>query len=185
MQERIITNMLSEASDNRKHWYAILTRTNAERKVRDYFALQEVETFLPLQTRVIERNGKRIERECLLLPRMVFVYIAHSQIATVRNTMNVYDFLRDRSTNAPACIPDEQMANFRYMLDYSDEQIIITGDEIPQGTRVVVAKGSLQGLRGELVRYNNKYHILVRIDMFGSAMVSIPASYVRKEKNTL
>lgn len=172
--------MLSEASDNRKHWYAVLTRTNAERKVRDYFLLQEVDHFLPIQTRVIERNGKRIERECLLLPRMVFVNVTKSQMAAVRNTMNVYDFLRDPSTNAPTCIPDEQMANFRYMLDYSEEQIIITGEEIPQGTRVVVAKGGLQGLRGELVRYNNKYHILVRIDMFGSAMVSIPASYVRK-----
>lgn len=175
--------MLSEASDNRKHWYAVLTRTNAERKVRDYFVLQEVETFLPIQTRIIERNGKRLEREYLLLPRMVFVYIPKSDMIAVRNTMNVFDFLRDRSTNAPTCIPDEQMANFRYMLDYSEEQIIITGEEIPQGTKVVVAKGNLQGLRGELVRYNNKYHILVRIDMFGSAMVTIPASYVRKDSS--
>lgn len=64
----------------------------------------------------------------------------------------------------------------------TQDQVILTGESIPKGTRVVVAKGDLQGLRGELVRYNNKYHILVRIDMFGSAMVTIPASYVRKEK---
>lgn len=167
-------------TDNKKYWYVVLTRTNSERKVRDYFELQEVETFLPIQHRVIERGGKRIERECLLLPRMVFVHIAPSDIVSVRNTMNVYDFLRSRSTNAPTCIPDEQMANFRYMLDYSKDQVIITGEEISEGTPVVVAKGNLQGLRGELVRYNNKYHILVRIDMFGSALVTIPASYVRK-----
>ena len=159
-----------ETTDSDKHWYVVLTRTNSERKVRDYFQLQEVDTFLPVQNRVIEREGKRIERERLLLPRMVFVH------------MNVYDFLRDRSTGAPTCIPDAQMADFRYMLDYSQDQVILTGESIPKGTRVVVAKGDLQGLRGELVRYNNKYHILVRIDMFGSAMVTIPASYVRKEK---
>lgn len=167
-------------TDNNKEWYAVLTRTNSERKVRDYFELQEVETFLPVQHRVIERGGKRIERECLLLPRMVFVRIPKSDLSVVRNTMNVYDFLRDRSTKAPTCIPDEQMANFRYMLDYSKDQVIVTGEEIPQGTPVVVAKGHLQGLCGELVRYNNKYHILVRIDLFGSALVTIPASYVRK-----
>lgn len=167
-------------TENNKYWYVVLTRTNSERKVCDYFELQEVETFLPVQRRVMERGGKRIERECLLLPRMVFVHIAPSDIVAVRNTMNVYDFLRSRSTNAPTCIPDEQMANFRYMLDYSKDQVIITGEEISEGTPVVVAKGNLQGLRGELVRYNNKYHILVRIDMFGSALVTIPASYVRK-----
>lgn len=170
-------------TDNNKKWYVVLTRTNSERKVRDYFELQKVETFLPVQHRVIERGGKRIERECLLLPRMVFVHVVPSDIAAVRNTMNVYDFLRNRSTNAPTCIPDEQMANFRYMLDYSKDQVIITGEEISEGTPVVVAKGNLQGLRGELVRYNNKYHILVRIDMFGSALVTIPASYVRKDSS--
>lgn len=170
-------------TDNNKKWYVVLTRTNSERKVRDYFELQKVETFLPVQHRVIERGGKRIERECLLLPRMAFVHIVPSDIAAVRNTMNVYDFLRNRSTNAPTCIPDEQMANFRYMLDYSKDQVIITGEEISEGTPVVVAKGNLQGLRGELVRYNNKYHILVRIDMFGSALVTIPASYVRKDSS--
>ena len=156
-----------ETTDSDKHWYVVLTRTNSERKVRDYFQLQEVDTFLPVQNRVIEREGKRIERQ---------------EMAAVRSTLNVYDFLRDRSTGAPTCIPDAQMADFRYMLDYSQDQVILTGESIPKGTRVVVAKGDLQGLRGELVRYNNKYHILVRIDMFGSAMVTIPASYVRKEK---
>lgn len=166
-----------------KYWYAVLTRTNSERKVRDYFQQQGVEVFLPIQQRVIERSGKRIERECLLLPRMVFVHIAKSDVPAVRGTMNVYDFLRDRSTNAPTCIPDEQMANFRYMLDYSKDQVIITGEQIPGGTPVVVAKGNLQGLHGELVRYNNKYHILVRINMFGSALVTIPASYVRKDSS--
>ena len=105
---------------------------------------------------------------------MVFVHLSRQEMAAVRSTLNVYDFLRDRSTGAPTCIPDAQMADFRYTLDYSQDQVILTGESIPKGTRVVVAKGDLQGLRGELVRYNNKYHILVRIDMFGSAMVTIP-----------
>lgn len=110
-----------EATDNDKHWYVVLTRTNSERKVRDYFQLQEVDTFLPVQNRVIEREGKRIERERLLLPRMVFVHISRQEMFAVRNTLNVYDFLRDRSTGAPTCIPDRQMADFRYMLDYSHD----------------------------------------------------------------
>lgn len=115
-----------ETTDSDKHWYVVLTRTNSERKVRDYFQLQEVDTFLPVQNRVIEREGKRIERERLLLPRMVFVHISRQEMAAVRSTLNVYDFLRDRSTGAPTCIPDAQMADFRYMLDYSQDQVILT-----------------------------------------------------------
>jgi len=80
-----------EATDNDKHWNVVLTRTNSERKVRDYFQLQEVDTFLPVQNRVIEREGKRIERERLLLPRMVFVHISRQEMFAVRNTLNVYE----------------------------------------------------------------------------------------------
>lgn len=60
-----------EATDNDKHWYVVLTRTNSERKVRDYFQLQEVDTFLLFKIVSSNVEGKRIERERLLLPRMV------------------------------------------------------------------------------------------------------------------
>ena len=155
-----------ETTDSDKHWYVVLTRTNSERKVRDYFQLQEVDTFLPVQNRVIEREGKRIERERLLLPRMVFVHISRQEMAAVRSTLNVYDFLRDRSTGAPTCIPDAQMADFRYMLDYSQDQVILTGESIPKGTRVVVAKGDLQGLRGESIQIKTEKNRRIIIHSF-------------------
>lgn len=63
MLKLFLTNVVLETTDSDKHWYVVLTRTNSERKVRDYFQLQEVDTFLPVQNRVIEREGKRIERD--------------------------------------------------------------------------------------------------------------------------
>lgn len=165
-----------------KHWYAVLTRINTEYKVKEYLDKQGVENFLPLQPRTIERNGKRTEKLALVLPRMLFVHITPSQFFEVRNTMNVYSFVHDRSRNTPSVIPDNQMVDFRYMVDYSKKQIVITNEDIPEGAPVVVAKGDLQGLRGELVRYNGKYQIMVRVNMLGNAMVSIPASYVKKDK---
>jgi transcription antitermination factor NusG len=169
-------------TDDDKRWYVVLTRTNSEYKVRDYFSLQNIENFLPVQLHTTEKKGKIMAKERLVIPRMVFVRISPQEISTVRSTMNVFDFLRTRSGSTPAPIPNEQMADFRYMLDYSHQEVVLTGEYIPHGTSVVVTKGDLQGLRGELIRYEGKYHILVRVDMFGCAMVSIPASYVRKGK---
>ncbi|WP_321332050.1 UpxY family transcription antiterminator [uncultured Bacteroides sp.] len=165
-----------------KKWYVVLTRTHAEYKVREYLSLLNIENFLPIQSKIIEKKGKTAEKEHLVLPRMVFVHISREEMQTVRNTMNVFDFLRDRSRSAPTSVPPKQMADFRYMLDYSRKEVIVTGERIPAGTPVVVAKGDLKGLQGELVRYEGKYHILVRIDIFGCALVSIPASFVKKEK---
>ena len=167
-----------------KHWYVVMTRTNSEFKVRDYFSVQSIENFLPLQTIAMEKNGKRVEKHRLVLPRMIFVRISVAEKSLVLNTMNVFGFLCYRSTSVPVMIPTNQMADFRYMLNYSNNEIVVSGERLPHGTPVVVCKGNLQGLYGELVRYENKYHILVRVDLLGCAMVSIPASYVKKLKKT-
>lgn len=165
-----------------KHWYAVLTRTNSEYKVRDYFSVQNIENFLPVQPHMTETNGQLSERLRLVIPRMIFVYIHPREMSIVRGTMNVYDFLRLTPGQPPTPIPESQMADFRYMIDYSTKEVILTGEAIPRGTSVVVAKGNLKGLHGELVRYEGKYHILVRVNLFGCALVSIPANCVKKEK---
>ena len=180
----LIYNM--EISHNKtedlKHWYVVLTRTNAEYKVSDYFSMQGIENFLPVQNCVTEKNGKIVMQSRLVLPRMVFVRITLAEKNLILNTLNVFGFLRGRNCSVPTLIPDSQMVAFRFMLDYSDKEVQLADGVIPHGTHVVVCKGNLQGLQGELVRYENKYHILVRMDIFGCAIVNIPITYVKKIK---
>ena len=45
---------------------------------------------------------------------------------------------------------------------------------------VTVAKGSMQGVRGEMVKYESKYYIAVRLQELGCALISVPVSYVRR-----
>ena len=64
-------------------------------------------------------------------------------------------------------------------LDLTAAESKATYDEIKA---YVLEKHGLKVSSLYISQVYNKYHILVRIDMFGSAMVTIPASYVRKEK---
>jgi len=72
------------------------------------------------------------------------------------------------------------MEDFRFLLDFSEEAVEMTNENIKAGDLVRVVKGSLRGMEGELIRHKGVTKVLVRIDMLGCAMVSIPASFVEK-----
>ena len=75
-------------------------------------------------------------------------------------------------------IPDEQMARFRFMLDYSEEAICMNSSPLARGEKVRVVKGPLTGLVGELVSVDGKSKIAVRLNMLGCACVDMPIGYV-------
>ena len=73
---------------------------------------------------------------------------------------------------------DEQMARFRFMLDYSDEAVCMNDSPLARGEKVRVIKGPLSGLVGELVTVGSKSKIAVRLNMLGCACVDMPIGYV-------
>lgn len=90
-----------------------------------------------------------------------------------------------RGESSPTVIPDEQMARFRFMLDYSDEAVCMNSAPLARGEKVRVVKGPLTGLVGELVMVEGKSKIAVRLNMLGCACADMPVGYVEPvgEKN--
>ena len=142
------------------HWHAVFTASRAEKKVRDRLEELGVECFLPVQT-VLRQWTYRKSREVL-------------------QTKGVVAFLRLKGEAGAAVIPDKQMEDFRFLLDFSEEAVEMTNENIKAGDLVRVVKGSLRGMEGELIRHKGVTKVLVRIDMLGCAMVNIPASFVEK-----
>ena len=58
-----------------------------------------------------------------------------------------------------------------------DTYLILLNDV---GTVHTYKAGSRQGIRGEMVKYESKYYIAVRLQELGCALVSVPVSYVRR-----
>ena len=163
-----------------KQWYAIYVRHNTNFKVEAWLREQEIEVYLPIQDNYRERNGKRVKITRPVINGILFVHLLRKEFPLVEHAPNVYHFLCKRGTNAPLIIPDKQMDDFRLMVDWSDAPILMVDKVIDSGTMVTVAKGSMQGVRGEMVKYENKYYIAVRLQELGCALVSIPVSYVRR-----
>ena len=151
-----------------KRWYVALVRMHHEKKVSEYLNKVGIENFVPVQKEIHQWSDRRKLVESVLLPMMVFVH------ADPKERMEVLNFT-----------PDDQMARFRFMLDYSDETVCMNSSPLARGEKVQVIKGPLQGLVGELVNVDGKSKIAVRLNMLGCACVDMPIGYVEPigEKN--
>ena len=83
-----------------------------------------------------------------------------------------------RGEHAPTRIPDRQLEQFRFMLDFSENTVNFNRDELIPGQQVRVIKGPLTGLEGELITVEGKSDLVVRIQQLGCATVEINAGMV-------
>lgn len=164
-----------------KKWYAIYVRHNTEFKVEELLKAQNIEVYLPTQERHKEKNNKIVKSQRVIIGRMLFVRIHNWEMSIIEHTSNVNRFFTTRGKTSPEVIPEKEMEEFRFMVDLSEDQVqMIYDEQVPKGTHVSVIKGELAGIQGELVKYENKYHIVVRLQSLGCALVSVPISYIRR-----
>jgi len=156
------------------HWHAVFTASRAEKKVRDRLEELGVECFLPVQTVLRQWTYRKSRVVVPVIAGLVFVRVSRQEQVKVLQTKGVVAFLRLKGEAGAAVIPDKQM------LDFSEEAVEMTNENIKAGDLVRVVKGSLRGMEGELIRHKGVTKVLVRIDMLGCAMVNIPASFVEK-----
>ena len=161
-----------------KQWLAVYVRLYHEKKTSARLNTMGIENFLPIQEEIHQWSDRRKMVDTVLLPMMVFVHVNPKERMEVLSFSTVSRYMVMRGESSPAVIPDEQMARFRFMLDYSEESISMNSSPLARGEKVRVIKGPLTGLVGELVNVDGKSKIAVRLNMLGCACVDMPVGYV-------
>ncbi|MEY8684586.1 UpxY family transcription antiterminator [Bacteroides sp. AN502(2024)] len=176
------SNGTGEGVAHPKRWYVALVRMHHEKKVAERLGKMGIENFVPVQQEVHQWSDRRKVVECVLLPMMVFVHADGKERKEVLSLSTVSRYMVMRGESSPAVIPDDQMARFRFMLDYSEEAISMNSAPLARGEKVRVIKGPLTGLVGELVTVGGKSKIAVRLNMLGCACADMPVGYVEPVK---
>ena len=90
-------------------------------------------------------------------------------------------YLKDREGRCSLIIPDKQMEDFMFLLDFSTDGVEVLNKDLKRGDRVRVIKGPLLGLGGELVRLKGHKRVVIRLDGVASIATSyIPSSFLEK-----
>ena len=171
-------NGTGEGVAHSKRLYVAMVRMHHEKKVSERLSKVGIESFVPVQQEIHQWSDRRKMVESVLLPMMVFVYADAKERKEVLSFSTVSRYMVMRGESSPTVIPDEQMARFRFMLDYSEDAVCMNSAPLARGEKVRVIKGPLTGLVGELVTIGGKSKIAVRLDMLGCACADMPVGYV-------
>lgn len=162
-------------ADNKLNWYAAYTRVNQELLIKKKLDELGIENYLPQEEQMRETPLGRKKIRVILIHGLIFV---RTDKATSFSLLNDYMlnivYLKDRENRHSLIIPDKQMEDFIFLLDFSTDGVEVLNKDLKRGDKVKVVKGPLQGLEGELVRLKGHKRVIVRLD----GVVSIATSYI-------
>lgn len=175
-----ISNPISKDNYDTPQWLAAYVQSCMEKKVAEQLRDMGIEYYLPMQTEIRQWSDRKKKIERLIIPMMIFIHISPRERSLPLALRAVNRYLVLRGEHTPAVIPDKQMERFRFMLDYSLQAVEFHSTTLTSGDMVRVIKGPLAGLEGELIEFNGKSVVAVRLDMLGCAIVEMGVGLVEK-----
>ena len=166
-----------------KSWYAVYTAARAEKKVAERFVESGVEHYLPLRTEIRIWSDRKKKVILPVISGYIFVFIESDEFLKIRNIPGVAFFLYEQGKPAP--IPDKQIALLKFMVDCSDEPVGFSHEHFEPGESVIISRGPLKGLVGEMVKVLGFYKVIIRIENLGCAMTTVPVSFIEKICNEI
>lgn len=162
-------------------WF--VCQCNPQRMVHSVRTLLDrlnAEYYMALHTVLVRRGGQMVETEESWLGHFFFLKSSLRQALKFKFTHGLdYNYVRDAHKQL-LVIPDQQLADFKRVIETMREKVNFDADYFAVGDAVVVTRGRLCGVRGLLVRIDNKEHLLLRIEGVMAISVRIAKSSVRK-----
>ncbi len=159
---------------NEYRWYAIYTRSRAEKKVNTELVLSGIESYLPLRKTIRQWSDRKKMVEAPLFNSYVFVKVSEKEYFKVLQIDSVTRFITFEG--AAVAIPDVQINAIRAFLE-EPEPMEITNDPLKMepGQNVIVTRGPMKGLLGVLITVQGKNRVKVEIEAIGhTLMITIP-----------
>ena len=168
-------------SDSELHWYVANT-CRQEKKIKQRLDSMGNENFIPFQQIARKIHGVDKLIEVPVIPNLVFI---HTTLKTCMSLIQEYAFdmryLRDRETGNFLIVPDKQMNDFMFLLDFSKEMVEVVNENLKKGDKVRVIKGDFAGIEGELIRVKGHKRVVVRLEgVVSLATAYIPGSFLEK-----
>ena len=168
-------------SDNELHWYVANT-CRQEKKIKQRVDSMGIENFIPFQQIARKIHGVDKLIEVPVIPNLVFI---HTTFKSCMSLIQEYAFdmryLRDRETGNFLIVPDKQMNDFMFLLDFSKEMVEVVNENLKKGDKVRVIKGDFAGIEGELIRVKGHKRVVVRLEgVVSLATAYIPGSFLEK-----
>lgn len=182
-QDDNLTRMNSsvDGTDDRearsKFWIAAYTRPRSEKKVASELAKLGIETYVPIQKQLRTWSDRKKHIDVVVIPMVIFANINENDILTVKQHSLVIRVLSYPGRRAPVHIPQIQIDNLKILSGQTQDSVEFIGDNYSTKDKVIVVKGALRGLVGEVKEVLDEITTLwIGVDLLGGAIVRLKTS---------
>ena len=165
-----------------RKWFVAIVNNNTERSVEEKLSKSGYETYVAKQKVIrVWKNGKKAKVDKVLLPSVVFIKCTERErreivtLPYINRLMTNKARTSSKTTTKPiATVSQREIDTLRFMLGQSDVPVTFTDARYKVSDKIVIVRGSLRGLEGEVVgTTDSQSEIIVRIDILGCARVEI------------
>lgn len=150
-----------------KRWYAV--RVSYGRVLKFCAGLKEdgVEHFIPMCTKKIEKNGKRITVTVPAVSNLCFVHTTKDVLYSVFQSMGdarYASFFWDKATREPIVVSDKAMDDFMQISRVMADEALYLKDvtaKLQAGQKVRVLDGPFKGVEGVVIRVKRSRRVVV------------------------
>ena len=163
------------------HWFALLTRSNFEKKTYDILVQKKIPTFLPKIKRKSIRKDRNLMVEAPLFPGYIFVQSSFKpkDQLNVLKTVGAVRLLGNQ--NGPIPVPEFQIESLRILTNSNVDLISGTSVQLRKGDPVMIIEGPLAGVKGEFIHYKGESRVVIRVEVLGQyAGTEIEKSKIEK-----
>ena len=162
----MFSQVTEENSGSNDNWYALYVRARHEKKVEQQLQRIHVQTYLPLRRVLRQWSDRKKWIDQPLFSSYIFI---QTDEKGRYNALRTFGAVKIISFNGkPAVVQKSEIENIKNILreNPSAESCPI----LSAGDRVLVIRGPLTGLQGNLLEIKNKHRLVVAIDSIKQAM---------------
>lgn len=166
-----------------KCWYALRVSYSRELKIQSKLNAEGVRTFVPMEWKKKEENGKQTKYLAPAVNNLCFAQASKSELEGFISGFgedSPVHFYWDRTTRRPVIVPDKAMEDFITVASAIDHDILYIRDITPklrEGASVTVLEGPFKGVRGKIVRIKKSRRVLVELPGF----LAVTTNYVNPQ----
>ena len=151
-----------------RQWYALRVTYQRELRVKSELDGMGIRCFVPMQYKMMVRNGRRVKKLVPSVHNLIFVLMTPDEMRDYReNTRLPVRYIMRRDTRRPLVVPTAQMENFIAVAGTCSEQLVYLSPDpmsFTKGELVRIMGGPFEGAVGRFVRVRGDRRVVVSIE---------------------
>lgn len=151
-----------------KIWYALYTKSRAEKKVLNQLTLMGIHAYLPLKRELRQWSDRKKWVESPIISSYIFIQIHPSDYNRVFEVSGVVAYVSYKGK--AISIPEEQIDAMRRAIE-NKLNFSVETDSIKKGQVVTVTTGPLKGISGKVLEVRGERKLYMQISKIGYTLV--------------